>query len=204
MAQTMTPLAYQQEIMAEYVDNSENALWTYATIDDNRVSAAPQLRQIVVAIDPAVTSNKNSDETGIVTVGIDKDNQGYVLSDVSGIYTPLQWARKAVEQFDLWQADRIIGETNNGGDLVEMNLRTVRPSIAYEGVHASRGKATRAEPVAALYEQGKIHHVGNLRELETQMITWSPQDDESPDRVDALVWGIVSLGMTQAEHWYIS
>jgi phage terminase large subunit-like protein len=204
MKNSMTALAYQQEIMAEYIDNSENALWQYKTIDDNRVNEAPQLRRIVVAIDPAVTSNKKSDETGIVTVGIDKDNQGYVLSDVSGIYTPLQWARKAVEQFDLWQADRIIGETNNGGDLVEMNLRTVRPSIAYEGVHASRGKATRAEPVAALYEQGKIHHVGNLRELETQMITWSPQDDESPDRVDALVWGIVSLGMTQAEHWYIS
>jgi len=204
MRATMTALAYQQEIMAEYIDNSENALWQYKTIDDSRVNEAPQLRRIVVAIDPAVTSNKKSDETGIVTVGIDKDGHGYVLSDVSGVYTPLQWAQKAVEQFDLWQADRIVGETNNGGDLVEMNLRTVRPSISYEGVHASRGKATRAEPVAALYEQGKVHHVGNLRELETQMITWSPQDDESPDRVDALVWAVVSLGMTQAQHWYIS
>ena len=200
----MTIKAVQQEIQAQYLDNSDAALWQFENIADNRVNEAPQLRRIVVAIDPAVTSNKHSDETGIVTVGIDRDNHGFVLSDVSGVYTPLQWAQKAVEQFDLWQADRIVGETNNGGDLVEMNLRTVRPSISYEGVHASRGKATRAEPVAALYEQGKVHHVGNLRELETQMITWSPQDDESPDRVDALVWAIVSLGMTKAESWYIS
>lgn len=198
MAQTMTPLAYQQEIMAEYVDNSENALWNYATIDDNRVSAAPELRQIVVAIDPAVTSNKNSDETGILTVGIGVDGHGYVLSDASGIMSPNAWATAAIQQFDLHEANRIIGETNNGGDLVEMNMRTVRQSIPYEGVRASRGKATRAEPVAALYQQGKIHHVGHFRELETQMTTWSPQDDDSPDRIDALVWGVVSLGMTQA------
>lgn len=193
LRQSMSPLAFQQEIMAEYIDNSELALWQYEQIDKLRVSAAPVgMERVVVAIDPAVTAHKDSDETGIIPVGM-KDGHYYVLGDVSGTYKPLQWADKSIEQYRIWNADIIIGEVNNGGDLVEANLRSVDKQIPYRAVRASRGKVTRAEPIASLYQQGLVHHVGYLRELETQMVTWSPQDDDSPDRIDALVWGLTEL-----------
>src|SRR5690606_37818240 len=152
-------------------------LWKLRLIDEYRVAKPPTLKRVVVGIDPAVTANADSDETGIVAAGIGDDDHAYVLADSSGTYTPLQWAVKAVAQYDALGADRVVAEVNNGGDLVKANLRAVRASVPYKAVHASRGKAVRAEPIAALYEQGRVHHVGSFPELELQMTTWSPIDD---------------------------
>src|SRR5690606_11355674 len=113
--------------------------------------------------------------------------------DLSGKYSPNGWATIAVKAFHTWQADRIVGEVNNGGDLVESNIRTVGPNVPYKAVRASRGKRIRAEPVAALYEQGRVHHLYHFSTLEDQMCTWNPETDESPDRMDALVWGLWEL-----------
>ncbi len=194
LAATHTQRAYEQEIEARFIDEISGALWRMRLIDDYRVTEAPTLRRVVVAIDPAVTANADSDETGIVAAGIGDDDHAYVLADSSGTYSPLQWAVKAVAQYDALGADRIVGEVNNGGDLVKANLRAVRAGVPFKAEHASRGKATRAEPIAALYEQGRVHHVGAFPELELQMTTWSPVDDKnSPDRVDALVWALTNL-----------
>ena len=198
MRRTMPARAFEQEIEARFIDEVSGALWKLALIDDYRAVAAPQLTRVVVAIDPAVSANASSDETGIIAAGIDERDHGYVLADSSGTYSPLAWANKAVAQYDALGADRVVAEVNNGGDLVEANLRAVRSSVSYHAVHASRGKQTRAEPIAALYEQGRIHHVGIFPDLETQMTTWSPAEDRnSPDRVDALVWAFSELLLEQ-------
>jgi predicted phage terminase large subunit-like protein len=150
--------------------------------------------RVVVAIDPAVTSGETSDETGIVVCGKGVDGHGYVLADLTCRMSPDGWARRAVDAYDRYRADRIIGEVNNGGDLVAHTIRTVRQSIAFTAVHATRGKRTRAEPISALYEQGKMHHAGSLPELEDQMCAYTPDGyDGSPDHVDALVWGMTEL-----------
>ena len=162
------------------------------------------LTRIVVAIDPAVTSSAASDETGIVVAGIDANQHGYVLEDLSGRYSPDQWARRAVTAYREWGADRIVAEVNNGGDLVSTVIRTVDPNVSYKAVHASRGKITRAEPIAALYEQGKVHHVGMFAELEDQMCDWSPSSGQaSPDRMDALVWALTELMITGVGGWSV-
>jgi hypothetical protein len=150
----------------------------------------------VVAIDPAATSEEDSDETGIVVAGeIPSDPPHYdVLEDASDIYTPDEWAKTAVRLYYQWEADRIVGEANNGGDMIEAVLRHVDPNLSYKKVTATRGKAVRAEPISALYEQHRVHHVGVLGSLEDQMVTWNPKtDDKSPDRVDALVWALTEL-----------
>ncbi len=180
--------------------DAEGALWKRDLINSLRVSKTPDMRRIVVAIDPAVTSNANSDETGIVVCGLGTDEHGYLLEDISGKYTPNEWASKAVKAYYRWNADRIIGEVNNGGDLVEVNIRTVDPNVSFKAVHASRGKRARAEPIAALDEQGRIHHVGFHPALEDQMVTWEPaKSDWSPDRIDARVWGIWELMLGSRE-----
>lgn len=184
----------QQEIYAEIMEEAEGALWSRDLIELSRTQTPPEFIRVVVAIDPAVTSTEQSDETGIIVAAIDSDRQGYVLKDVSGRYSPDGWAKKALEVFDEFQADRIIAESNNGGEMVSFTLRTVRKSAPITLVHASKGKAARAEPVAALYEQGKIHHVGAFSELEDQLCTWEPNSgDKSPDRLDALVWAFTEL-----------
>ena len=188
----------RQEIHADLLDQSEDALWERQWIDDSRVKQAPEsLVEVVVAIDPAVSSNARSDETGIVVAGVDRDKRCYVLADGSGRMSPNTWAERAMSLYDKHNADRIIGETNNGGDLVQEVLRTASggKTFRFRAVNASRGKYARAEPVAALYEQGKVHHVGTLPELEDQMCTWTPRGpaDVSPDRMDALVWAITQL-----------
>ena len=183
----------RQELNAEILDDIEGALWTNAMIEAARVKVAPDLCRIVVAIDPAVSTNANSDETGIIAVGKGTDGDYYPLADVSGIYTPLEWARKAMHQYDTLHADAIVAEINQGGALVKANLRAAGFVGRIIEVHASKGKATRAEPIAGLYEQGKVHHVGVLASLESQMTTWSPAEDDSPDRVDALVWATTEL-----------
>lgn len=177
----------------EWLDDPEGALWKRSMIDDHRhVGAPPPLARIVVGVDPAVTGSETSDETGIVVVGKDAAGHLYVLGDYSIRGTPLDWARQVAWAVDKHGADRVVGEVNNGGDLVEVNLRTVSKNLPFKKVTASRGKYIRAEPAAALYEKGVVHHVGAFPELEDQMCEWIP-GDESPDRMDALVWAITEL-----------
>lgn len=179
----------------------EGGLWKFENINTYRYVGKyediPGLQRILVGVDPAVTGTDTSDETGIVVVGTGSNGHYYVLGDYSIRGTPLEWARKVVYAYELHNADRVIGETNNGGDLVEVNLRIVKRDIPYIKVTASRGKHIRAEPVVALYEQGLVHHVGNLSKLEDQMCSWVP-GDKSPDRVDALVWAITELAEKNA------
>ncbi len=184
----------RQELAGELLEEAEGALWRRAQIDTNRVRQAPDLFRVVVAIDPATTSTARSDECGIMGCGLGVDGHGYVLHDSSCRLPPDQWAARAVNLFDMLSGDRIIAETNNGGDLVESVIRTVRPQISYEKVTASRGKVARAEPVAALYEQSKIHHVGHFPDLEDEMVNFVPGEmSKSPNRADALVWAFSYL-----------
>jgi phage terminase large subunit-like protein len=185
----------RQELNAEILDDNPNALFKRDNIDKTRVIYAPDLIRIVVGVDPSVSNNENSDECGIIICGIDANDHGYVLDDLSLIASPDGWARKAVEGYHRRKADRIIGESNNGGDMVEMTIRTIDPLVSYKKVHASRGKAKRAEPIGALYEQERIHHVGNFSKLEDQMCIYDPSDEngDSPDRMDALVWAFTEL-----------
>ena len=185
----------RQELDGEVVDAVEGALWTRERLEAHRANV-PAMRRVVIAIDPAATKSDDSDETGIVAVGLGVDGHGYVLEDVSLKGHPNEWAQAAVDAFDRHEADRIIAESNNGGEMVEHTIRTVRPGVPIRLVHASRGKRTRAEPVAALYEQGRVHHKrgAELTALEDQMCSWSASDGEdSPDRIDALVWGLTEL-----------
>lgn len=185
----------RQELYAEIVEDFEGALWTRELIENARLSTDTDvpLQQIVVAIDPAVTANANSDETGIIVVGKDHKNEFYVLEDISGVHKADTWGKLAVRAFHEWEADRIVAEVNNGGDLVERLIRMVDPNIPYRAVRATRGKLIRAEPVAALYEQARVHHIGMFEELETQMCSYTGDINVSPDRLDALVWGLTEL-----------
>jgi phage terminase large subunit-like protein len=182
----------RQELEGELLLDNPGALWTVDMIDGSRVDHEPDLERVVVAIDPAVTSSEESDLTGLVVVGMAGD-QFYVLEDRSSRHTPEGWAREAVMLADKWDADRVVAEVNNGGDLVERVLRQVDRDLPYRSVRASRGKAVRAEPVAALYEQGRVHHVGLFPDLEAQLCEWTPDAHASPDRMDALVWAVTDL-----------
>jgi len=186
----------RQELDAEIIDDL-GGLWSRKTIEGCRVRSTGDLQRIVVAIDPAVTSGDESDETGIVVAGKDSSGRGYVLDDLSGRYAPLEWARRAIDAYHRHGADRIVAETNNGGDMVENTLRTIDENVSYSAVHASRGKFIRAEPIAALYEQSRVHHVGSFPELEDQQTSFVADLDRakmgSPDRVDALVWALTEL-----------
>ncbi|RKR84894.1 PBSX family phage terminase large subunit [Mucilaginibacter gracilis] len=184
----------------EFADDSEGALWTDDLLNGTRICRNPDgtlpvaLKRIVIAIDPAVSSKDTSDETGIIVAGIGFDNHLYVIDDATGQYSPTEWARKAVALYNHYRADRIIGEVNNGGDLIEAVLRNVDAKISYRSVHATRDKLTRAEPIAAIYEQGKAHHINELLELELEMTTWEAQKGKrSPNRIDALVWAATDL-----------
>jgi len=192
ISKDMTSVSYKQEIMAEDIEDIPGALWKRKWFDEFRKDEIPELAKIVVAIDPATTSKATSDEVGIVCAGIGIDGRYYVLADRSGIMSPDAWGNRAINLYKEFNADRIIAEVNNGGDLVETVLRTIEPHISYTAVVASRGKITRAEPVAAMYEQGKVSHIGNFEELETQCSEYIP-GDKSPDRMDALVWAITYL-----------
>jgi phage terminase large subunit-like protein len=183
----------RQELYGEIIDDVEGALWSRDMVEAARVDEAPPLTRIVVAIDPAVTSGGDSDMTGIVVAGVANDGHYYVLEDLTLRASPQAWARAAVDAYHRHQADRIVGETNNGGDMIELVLRQVDPSIAYTKVTATRGKLIRAEPVAALYEQHRAHHVGAFPELEDQMTNWTPDSGDSPDRMDAMVWAMTDL-----------
>lgn len=183
----------RQELYGEIIDDVEGALWTREMIEQGRVTEAPTLTRIVVAIDPAVTSGESSDMTGIAVCGISPDGHYYNLADLATRATPQSWARAAVNAYHEWGADRIIGETNNGGDMIELLLRQVDPTVPFKKVTATRGKLVRAEPVAALSEQHRLHMVGTFPELEDQLTNWTPDSSTSPDRMDAMVWAIHEL-----------
>lgn len=188
----------RQELYAEVLDDVPGALWTRAALDGTRTTVEPEMARVVVAVDPAVTSGEAADETGIVVAGLGIDGRGYVLADRSCRLSPDGWARRVVAAANEFEADRIVAETNNGGDLVERVLRTVDARVPYKKVTASRGKRVRAEPVAALYEQGRVSHVGGFDALEDQMCQFVPEGyDGSPDRVDALVWAMTELMLTR-------
>jgi phage terminase large subunit-like protein len=185
----------RQELDGEILEDNDKALWRQEEIDQHRVHKMPcEAKRIVISIDPAVSSNKDSDETGIFACALGVDDHGYVLADRSGIYTPSEWGRKAVASYSRFRADLIIGERNNGGDLVEANIRTIDKRVNYRGVWASRGKQKRAEPIAAMAERGEIHHVGNFAKLEEELTQWDPsKTNASPNRLDAVVWGMTEL-----------
>ena len=184
----------QQEIYAELLDEIPGALWTRAVIDQHRVHQPPDLKRIVVAVDPAVTHNANSDETGIVVAGLGTDGDFYVLEDATMKASVDTWARAAVTRYQLHKADRIVVEVNQGGDLVDRILKQVDSRVSVKMIHASKGKFVRAEPVASRYEQGRVHHVGMLKDLEDQLCNYSPEiSSGSPDRLDALVYAITEL-----------
>jgi phage terminase large subunit-like protein len=165
----------RQELHAEMLEDVPGALWTRQLIEANRLSEVPcDVQRIVVAIDPAVASGEGANETGIIVAGLGVDGQGYVKEDMSGRMSPGRWAQMAVHAYHHYGADRIVGEVNNGGDLIGNVLCTVDGNVAYRAVHASRGKVVRAEPIAALYEQGRIHHIGVLPQLEEQMCLFVP------------------------------
>lgn len=198
----------RQELYAEVIDATEGALWTPRLIEDKRIRVLEEnkITNVLVALDPAVTSGDSADETGIVVVGKDANNEYYVLEDKSGKYKPDQWGRVAIDLYYQWDADRIVAEVNNGGDLVKGLIRNLDPEARYKSVHATRGKMVRAEPVAALYEQGRVHHVGVFPELETQMCTYTgDRPKPSPDRLDALVWGLSEISKSRGEiAWRVS
>ncbi|MBP5531122.1 MAG: DNA-packaging protein, partial [Lentisphaeria bacterium] len=181
-------------LLGEWGDDTEGALWTQSLIDRTRVVNAPELVRIVVGVDPAVTSGEGSDLSGIVAVGLGEDGDFYVLADRSLKASPSIWGGEVVKLYHELDADRVVGEVNNGGDLIENLLRQIDPDLSYRDVRATRGKILRAEPVVALYEKGRVHHVGRFADLEDQMTGYSPQfSAKSPDRMDALVWAITEL-----------
>ena len=183
-----------------FLADHPQALWSRGMIEKNRVTRQDiaAFKRIVVAIDPAVSSKKTSDETGMIVAALGADGHGYVLEDLSGTYTPLQWAQKAVEAYYRFEADCVIAEVNQGGDMVEHTLRTLDPKISYKAVRASRGKHARAEPVAALDAQGRIHHTAIFARLEDQMCCFDPaHGQESPDRVDARIWALTELMLSR-------
>ena len=198
LAQDMTALSYRQEVLAEDIDELPGALWTRQTLDRNRVQAAPLLTRIIVGVDPKASAEADS-ETGIVVVGQGRDGAFYVLDDASIDSTPERWARAVVAAYERNEADRITAEVNQGGDMVMAVLRAVPEGahLPITPVRATRGKYTRAEPVAALYEQGLVRHVGTFSKLEDQLCNWLP-GDASPDRLDALVWAVTALRGTPA------
>lgn len=183
----------RQELLAEILDDAPGALWKRDQIDSTRVTEHPPLRRIVVAIDPAASTGEGAAETGIIVAGLGQDGHGYVIDDVTLRGSPDTWGSAAVAAYHKHHADRIVGEVNNGGDMVEHVIRTVDKRAAFKSVRASRGKLVRAEPVAALYEQARVHHVGFFGALEDQLCSWEPDIDQSPDRLDALVWAITEL-----------
>ena len=199
----------RQELFAEILEDVEGALWNRNMISKALLKSTeelPTLVRTVVAIDPAVTQNKLSNETGIVVCAKGIDEKFYVIDDVSGKYTPDSWAKIAVETYYKYEADKIIAEVNNGGDLVERVIRTIDNNVSYGSVRATKGKYLRAEPISALYEQNRVKHLKPFQFLEDQMANYNPLTFAgSPDRLDALVWGLTELSArTGKAFWRVS
>lgn len=193
----------RQELDGEILSDIPGALWRREDIDLGRMAEVPNdLERVIVAVDPAASSHEGSDENGIVVVGLGRDKdgyaRGYILEDGSLRGSPEEWASKAVHLYRKWSADRIVAEKNNGGDMVSSVIKAQDRSVPIKLVHASRGKIIRAEPISALYEQHRVHHVGRFDLLEDQMCMFSidnlrDANTGSPDRVDALVWGLTEI-----------
>ena len=189
----------RQELLAEVLDDNPGALWKRENIEEHAVSVCPELKRIVVAVDPAGSTAEGAADTGIIVAGIGHDDHGYILDDMSLHGSPNEWGTQAVAAYSKYKADRVVGENNFGGEMVEFTIRTVNKNVSYKNVHASRGKTIRAEPVAALYEQGKVHHIGSFPELEDQLCQWEP-GMKSPDRLDAAVWALTELMVSDVVH----
>lgn len=194
----------RQELNAEILDDLPGALWTRDMLDQCRVKDLPDMQRIVVAVDPSGTSGGEDagDDIGIVIAGKGVDGRGYVLGDYTCNLSPDGWGRRAIEAYRRFGADRIVAERNFGGAMVRHVIQTVDRSVSYKEVTASRGKVARAEPIAALYEQGKVSHVGSFPQLEDQMCLFGPEGyigDNSPDRADAMVWALTELMITPSE-----
>jgi phage terminase large subunit-like protein len=187
----------RQELAGEILGDIPNALWTFAMLDAGRVTESPAMGRTVIAVDPAVTNTEDSDYHGIIAAAASSDKrEAYILEDGSCKGSPMEWARRAVAMYDSWQADAIVVEVNQGGDMVAQTIRSVRSNVKIVEVRASRGKHVRAEPIASMYEQGRVHHVGGFPDLEQQMTLMTASGFEgegSPDRVDALVWALTDL-----------
>ena len=196
----------RQELEAEMLEDLVGALWSRDEMDAQRLEAAPTMRRIVVGVDPSGTggADDEGDSIGIVIAGKGTDGRGYVLGDYTCKLSPDGWGRRTVDAYKTFGADRVVAERNYGGAMVEHVIRTVDKNISYKEVTASRGKVVRAEPIAALYEQGRISHVGGFGELEDQMCSMGPDGfvgEGSPDRVDALVWALTDLMMADDNSW---
>ena len=193
---------YNHLFLGEWLDDAEGMLWNREIINRSRIPSAPELVRKIVAIDPAITANIGSDETGIVVLGKDERGRIYVLEDLSGKYSPNEWSSLASSAVIRHGADCIVAEKNQGGEMVEAVIRQNDNRTRVKLVTATKGKYVRAEPTYSLYEQNKVFHVGNFPILESQMITFDPDKGKSPDRVDALVWGITELTDT-GEFWHV-
>ncbi|MFY0511811.1 terminase large subunit domain-containing protein [Streptomyces anulatus] len=197
----------RQELDGELIDDVEGALWSWRGLDVTRVGGVPPMTRIVVAIDPAAKGGDESDEMGIIVAGLgqayipDRNGfsrrHGYVLDDLSGRMSPEECMRKAAQAYHAWKADLVVAEVNNGGDWIGLAMRQTDPTVNYDTVTATRGKATRAEPVAAVFDQLAAHVVTSFPQLEEQLTTWVPGDD-SPDRLDAMVWALTKLMLAPA------
>ena len=189
----------RQELMAEVLTEVPGALWTYDLIEEGRLREAPPLRRVVVGVDPAAT--KTGDRTGIIIAGVGQcrckgspEEHGFVLDDYSLKATPKEWGERVVQGMADYEGDRVVAEVNNGGEMVEHVLRTIDAKIPYKAVHAQKSKQARAEPISALYEQGRVHHIGTHQDLEDELCSWEPDSGApSPDRLDALVWALSEL-----------
>jgi terminase large subunit-like protein len=202
----MSRLDYEQEILAIDKEDNPGALWTSEQIESLRVTQTPsRFERIVVSVDPSATSG--GDEAGIVTAGVGlcdckgtSERHGFILEDATLQGSPHQWAAASVTAYNKWKADRMVAESNNGGEMVSLTIGTIKGAPPVKLIHASRGKQTRAEPVAALYEQRKVHHAGTFTKLEDEMTQWDPSMPESPNRMDAMVWALTEL-MIDAQGW---
>ena len=197
ITQDMTKLAYQQEILAEDIEEAPGALWTRELINGIRMTEHPDLVRIVVGVDP---TGSQGNECGIVVAGIGTDGEGYIIDDRSLLGSPGEWADEVLNAYNLNNADIIVGETNYGGDMVESTIKQAGNAqnqlYRYKNVHATRGKAVRAEPIVAAYEHNKVHHIGEFPHLENEMVMWIPDESRySPNRIDALVWAVTELDL---------
>ena len=191
----------RQELEGEFLEDVEGTLWTRELLDRTRRSESPiELLRIVVAVDPSGSSKESAHNAGVVVCALgERDRHGYVLADSTTHGSPEKWAAAAVGAYHQWEADCIVAETNFGGELVRVALNAVDRSVPVKMVSASLGKQRRAEPVALLYEQDRVHHVRAFPELEDEMTSWTPDSSISPDRMDALVWGITELMLARGE-----
>jgi phage terminase large subunit-like protein len=196
-------LRYEHLFLGKWLDDAEGLLWNKAIIERCRLEVKPEMKRIIIAVDPATTATSESDETGITVQGVDNIGNGYVLEDLSGKYTPNEWSSVVNTAVLRWGADCIVAEKNQGGDMVESVLRSKDKVTRVKLVTATKGKFVRAEPIYSLYEQGKIYHVGNFPILEKQMVTFEPDKSKSPDRVDALVWGFTELMLNKTFNFAI-